>query len=58
MAWRARIFAMCGPCWRIAITMRPRRMPAWRREAWFMPESTARMDWRGVRPAKVWMIGE
>jgi hypothetical protein len=27
MAWRARIFAMCGPCWRIAMTMRPSCMP-------------------------------
>ena len=48
---------MCGPCWRMAMTMSPSFI-RWRLDAWFIPESTARMDWRGVRPAKVWMIGE
>ena len=33
-------------------------MCEWRFGAWFIPESTARIDWRGVRPAKVWMMGE
>ena len=48
---------MCGPCWRMAMTIRPSFI-GWRLRAWFMPESTARIDWRGVRPAKVWMTGE
>ncbi len=30
----------------------------WRCDAWFIPDSTARIDCRGVRPAKVWMMGE
>jgi hypothetical protein len=49
---------MCGPCWRIAITISPSFIWRWRRPAWFMPESTARIDCRGVSPEKVWMTGE
>ena len=48
---------MWGPCWRMAMTTRPSFI-ARLLLAWFIPESTARMDCRGVSPAKVWMTGE